>query len=108
MAVKAESTKAKIVRGDRHRMTAADLKVESISIDELKQHPRNPRMGDPENIASSVRAHGQYRALVVSSDDFILAGNHTYQALLGEGVKDVAIHRLPIKHDSQQAIEIML
>lgn len=92
----------------RHRLTAADLVVERVNINELKQHPRNPRMGDPENIASSVRAHGQYRALVVSSDGFILAGNHTYQALLGEKVSEVAVHRLPIKHDDPQAIEIML
>lgn len=98
----------KLKHDDRHRMTAEDLRTEIIPISQLLQHPRNPRMGDPENIASSVRAHGQYRALVVSIDNYILAGNHTYQALLGEDVTDVAVHRLPIKHDTEQAIEIML
>lgn len=96
------------VKVDRVHLRAEDLLMEKVNIKDLKQHPRNPRMGDPENIAASVRAHGQYRALVISSDGFILAGNHTYQALLGEGVEDVAVHRLPIKHNAKQAIEIML
>lgn len=54
----------------------------------LRTYPGNPRKGDLDALADSLRAHGQYRALVVQADDpsapqaggVILAGNHTFLA----------------------------
>lgn len=53
----------------------------------LTEYPGNPRRGDVDAIAESLREHGQYRAIIVRVTDpdhpgaggVILAGNHTYK-----------------------------
>lgn len=96
------------VKVKQARRLLPELTLETVPIGELKQHPANPRAADPELIAQSLAAHGQYRAIVISSDGYILAGNHTYQAALSLDYTHMQVHRLPIKHDAQQAVEIML
>ncbi len=90
------------------RRILPELNLETVDVEELRQHPANPRAADPELIAQSLAAHGQFRAIVISEDGYILAGNHTYQAALSLGRASMQVHRLPIKGDSQQALEIML
>lgn len=67
---------------------ATFLGYETLRLDELIPFPGNARRGDVEKIRSSIRAHDQYRSLVVrrtGAGDVILAGNHTAQALIAEG-----------------------
>lgn len=67
---------------------ATFLGFETLKLDELIPFPGNARRGDIDGIRSSVRTHGQYRALVVrrtKGGDVILAGNHTARALIAEG-----------------------
>jgi ParB-like chromosome segregation protein Spo0J len=60
-------------------MTATDLSL--IPIGSVTPHPANPRRGNVDAIADSLRAHGQFRPIVVSTrTNHILAGNHTWQA----------------------------
>lgn len=92
----------------RLQVNEQGLKTELVPIGELRQHPSNPRAADPELIAQSMRAHGQFRAIVIAKDGTILAGNHTYQAALSLGYEAMWVHRLPVEPDSQQALEIML
>lgn len=53
---------------------------------ELSLHPDNPRKGDVPAIAASLRAHGQYKPIVVNVGTHtgrpheVLAGNHTLKA----------------------------
>jgi len=55
--------------------------VASVALNTLESYPTNPRRGDIEAIAQSLKAHGQYRPIVVQyGTNFILAGNHTYKA----------------------------
>lgn len=82
--------------------------TEIVPVDSLKPHPQNANATDPERLERSVEAHGVYRAIVVSSDDFILAGNHTWAGAIKDGAKTITIHRLPIPHDHPQALEILL
>lgn len=63
-----------------------NLKVETFKISDLSTYHKNPRRGDVDAIAESLKARGQYRPIVVnigthaSHDYEILAGNHTYLA----------------------------
>lgn len=59
-----------------------------LPIDELTPYHENPRRGDVTAIADSLRAHGQFRPLVVNRGTHtdrpweVLAGNHTLLAAL--------------------------
>lgn len=84
------------------------LTSEQVPLASLTPHPRNPRNGDVEAIAESLRMNGQYRPLVVTEDGTILAGNHTYMAAAELGWEQVYVVRLAIHPDSSQAHRIML
>lgn len=66
-------------------MSAQYLETRELTLDELTEFPGNPWKGDPEEIAQSLRTHGQYRPLVVRRLDdgshVIVAGNHTKKGL---------------------------
>jgi hypothetical protein len=67
---------------------ATFLGFETLKLDELIPFPGNARRGDVEGIRTSIKAHGQYRSLVVrrtGGGDVVLAGNHTMRALIAEG-----------------------
>lgn len=69
-------------------MTSRYLETREIPLDSLSPFPGNARRGDTERIRESVRANGQYRALVVrmhGGKHTVLAGNHTLAALRAEG-----------------------
>lgn len=59
--------------------------TEQVSLEDLVQFPGNARRGNVEKILDSLRANGQYKPLTVRRQDetlTILAGNHTYLAML--------------------------
>jgi hypothetical protein len=61
-------------------------------IDQLHEHPDNPRRGDEEAIEASMAAHGFYGAVLVqTSTNRIIAGNHRTRvaARLGEATVPV-------------------
>lgn len=83
----------------------------------LRHHPDNPRRGDVARIMDSLRAHGQYKPLVVVQDTeattyTVLAGNHTLDALTrlaeqrGEAEPTAACWVIDV--DDTQAKKIML
>jgi ParB family chromosome partitioning protein len=55
---------------------------ETVPVDSVRPHPQNARRGNTERIERSLRAHGQYKPLVVQeSTGLILAGNHTWHVM---------------------------
>lgn len=59
------------------RMTS----TEQVPLSKLKTFPGNPKRGDVQAIKSSLRANGQFRAIVVRRKGMhVLAGNHTFMA----------------------------
>lgn len=59
--------------------------TEQVPLEDLTPFPGNARRGNVDTILDSLRANGQYKPLVVRRQDetlTILAGNHTYLALL--------------------------
>jgi len=75
-------------------------KVDSVAISTLESYPSNPRRGDIEAIAHSLKAHGQYRPIVVQyGTNYILAGNHTYKAAKKLGWKKIKITYVDVDDD---------
>lgn len=89
-----------------------NLKVETFKISDLSTYHKNPRRGDVDAIAESLKARGQYRPIVVnigthaSHDYEILAGNHTYLAAKKLGWK--TIQATTVDEDDDQAAQIVL
>lgn len=88
----------------------ADIRVgqvASVAISSLVGYPTNPRRGDISAIAESLKAHGQYRPIVVQiGTNFILAGNHTYKAAKKLGWKKIKVTYVDV--DENQAKKIVL
>ena len=83
------------------------LRVVTVPVTDLTPHPDNPRRGDVDAIARSLRIHGQFRPLLVQADtNIVIAGNHTLYAALRLGWTKIAVIRLPV--DDAQARRIML
>lgn len=81
-------------------------------LDELRPFHKNPRRGDVDLIAASIKKNGQYRPLVVNRGtktkrlNEILAGNHTYLALKENGATTAAVSFVDV--DDQQAARIVV
>lgn len=87
--------------------STTSLKVERVSVHQLEGYPDNPRRGNVDAIAESLETHGQYRPLTVQrSTGYVLAGNHTLEALkqLGRPKADVVY----VDADDEQARKIVL
>ena len=79
--------------------------VASVPISSLEAYPTNPRRGDIEAIAQSLKAHGQYRPIVVQyGSNFILAGNHTFKAAKKLGWKKIKITYVEVDEESARKI----
>lgn len=63
----------------------------AVSIDSLEPLDNNPRVGDVDAVAASLKRFGQRKPIVVrSSDRQIIAGNHTWQAAVQLGWSEIA------------------
>lgn len=75
------------------------LKIEYIEPKKLKPHPKNPRI-HPESalkkLEMSIKEYGWTNPVLVSSDNFILAGHARLKAAERAGLKTVPIIRLPL------------
>lgn len=86
------------------------VETRMVPVDLLEHFPGNANIGDVGKIRESLRANGQYRALIVRATAdkrlIILAGNHTFDALVEEGAREVRceIHVL----DDKTALKINL
>jgi ParB-like chromosome segregation protein Spo0J len=79
--------------------------VASVPINSLEAYPTNPRRGDIDSIALSLKAHGQYRPIVVQyGTNFILAGNHTYKAAKKLGWKKIKITYIEVDETTARRI----
>jgi len=81
--------------------------VEHVPIDDVREHPANPRDGDVAAIQESIRENGFYGALVVQeSSGKILAGNHRWVAAREEGLDTVPVVYVDV--GDERALRILL
>lgn len=84
------------------------MRLERLGLKLLRGAPWNPRMGDVPAIVESLRVHGQYKPLVVGSDGVVVAGNHTWLAMLELGWEDAWVVVLDVPADDEKAVRIAL
>jgi len=73
-------------------MIIDSLKSLAVPIDSLQGLPGNPRQGDVDAVARSLKSFGQRKPIVVRKDDgTIIAGNHTWQAAKKLGWTEIAV-----------------
>ena len=83
------------------------MKSELISVDILKTYPNNPRRGNVALIKESLQEYGQYKPITVNlANNQILVGNHTYQAAVELGWKEIAVTYVNV--DDKTAAKIVL
>lgn len=82
-----------------------NVRSETVSIDSIKPHPSNPRLGDVAAIAESLEVNGQYSPVVVWNNT-IIAGTHTWKAAKSLGWSEVAITRFDGSEDD--ALRILI
>jgi hypothetical protein len=74
-------------------------------VDSLVPYPGNPRRGNVEAIADSLRTSGQYRPIVVNRRDRrVLAGNHTLAAAKALGWTEIAVTWVDVDDDEARRI----
>jgi hypothetical protein len=80
---------------------------EIVPIDSIHPHPDNPRIGQVDAIATSIRANGWYGAVVVqASSRRVIAGHHRLKAAVAEGLSEVPV--LIVDVDDTTAKRILL
>lgn len=73
-------------------MIAPRLKPFARPVAGLTYHPQNPRSGDVDAIADSLKRFGQVKPIVVQqSTGYVIAGNHVLRAARALGWKQVAV-----------------
>jgi ParB-like chromosome segregation protein Spo0J len=81
--------------------------VVQVPTGDLKPHPKNPRRGNVEVIAESIRQNGFYGAVVAQrSTGHIVAGNHRWRAAQEAGMPEVPV--LWVDVDDERALRILL
>jgi DNA modification methylase len=89
-------------------MEQRNIKHQTIDIDSIQAHPKNVRQGDIGAISESLKAHGQYRPIVVDErTGQILAGNHTWKAAKALGWSQIQVSLIQTK-DDDEALRILL
>lgn len=72
---------------------------------QLQHYPINPRRGNVNLIAESLRINGQYRPIVVNRRTTqVLAGNHTLAAAKQLGWTDIAVSWVDVDEDAAKRI----
>lgn len=83
-----------------------------ISVDQIRPHPSNPNEHTPEQIQKIARSIDELdwgRPIILSSDNYILIGHGAYEAAVDIlNLKKVPYRRTKHKHDSPEAIALML
>lgn len=89
-------------------MQPRNIKHLIVDIDSITPHPKNVRQGDIGAISESLKAHGQYRPIVVDErTGQILAGNHTWKAAKALNWSQIQASFIETK-DDDEATRILL
>lgn len=90
-----------------------DLESMTVPMADLTPYYRNPRKGDLDALVESLKAHGQYRPIVVNKGtqtgrpNEIAAGNHTYHAAKRLRWKNIARTFIDVDEDTLTRIVLV-
>jgi hypothetical protein len=82
-------------------------KIETVPVEELREHPRNPNRNELPPLIDSIERVGFYGAIIAQrSTGHILVGNHRYRAAVAAGMREVPVVYVDV--DDVEASRIML
>lgn len=88
-------------------LIAPPLRSLAIPLSSVELHPRNPRVGDVEAVAASLRRFGQQKPVVIqASTRYVVAGNHVLLAARSLGWTEIAANVVEL--DDATATAFML
>lgn len=82
-----------------------NLKIERLPIESLTFDPANARKHSEANLSAieqSLRLFGQRKPIVITSNNFIVAGNGTVEAASRMGITDLDVVRVPKDWTAEQ------
>ncbi len=82
------------------------MKVEKVNVDDLKPHPKNPRVHPDsaiEKLERSIKEFGWTNPILVSADGYILAGHARVKAAEKAGISEVPVIYLPLEGAKAEA-----
>jgi ParB-like chromosome segregation protein Spo0J len=85
-------------------------RIEQVSIELLKPHPKNYRhhpQQQIEHLAASIKEFGFYRNIIACSDYTILAGHGITQAAIFSGIKFVPVLKLGLNAFDVKALKLL-
>lgn len=83
-------------------MTVTEVAL--VPIDSVEPHPENARIGDLEVIKESLKRFGQVKPIVVQqSTNYVIAGNHTREAMKALGMEEVRAAIVDIDDETAKA-----
>lgn len=88
------------------------LRTEAVPVNDLKMFHLNPKVGDVDAIAESLKKNKQFRAIVVNIGTHtgrskeILAGNHTWLGTKRNGDTSILAHFVDVDEDAATRINV--
>lgn len=82
-----------------------------VKVSSLIPHPQNYRVHTKEQIEKikkSIEKFGIVKNIVISEDNYILAGHGVVEALKQLGIEEVEAYILPVKHDDNVAKALLI
>ena len=81
------------------------METKLVATQSLKEYPGNPRKGDIDAIAESLKVNGQYKPIVVQKDtNLVLAGNHTLKAAVKLGWSFIDVVEVDVDNEGARRI----
>jgi len=82
------------------------MEIKTVKINELKPHPKNPRVHPDsaiEKLERSIKEYGWTNPILVSADGYILAGHARLKAAEKAGIEEVPVIYLPLEGAKAEA-----
>jgi ParB-like chromosome segregation protein Spo0J len=76
------------------------MEIQTIEITKLRPHPQNPRIHPDsaiEKLVKSLNEYGFTNPILISEDNYVLAGHARLKAAEKAGLKEVPVIQLPLK-----------
>ncbi len=76
------------------------MEIKTVKINELKPHPKNPRVHPDsaiDKLVRSIKEYGWTNPILVSADGYILAGHARLKAAEKAGIEEVPVIYLPLE-----------
>ena len=76
------------------------MEIKTVKINELKPHPKNPRVHPDsaiDKLVRSIKEYGWTNPVLVSADGYVLAGHARLKAAEKAGISEVPVIYLPLE-----------